>query len=84
VYVQGTKRYGKARHERTGTQMATGTPTVRTFTIKRLRREYNGSERWVPIGTVVVSTDGTGTAYLNHQDEIWRLYEYVERKKERT
>lgn len=48
---------------------------VRQHTIKRLRKQYDGTERWVPIGTCVVNlTDGSGTVYLNHQDEIWQLF----------
>lgn len=47
---------------------------TKEYSIKRLRKEYNNKERWVPIGTVVVNDDGTGSVYLNHQDEIWRIF----------
>ena len=46
-----------------------------TLVIKRQRKQFDGQRRWVPIGTVVVNlSDHTGSVYLNHQDEIWRLF----------
>lgn len=55
---------------------------VRIYTIKRLRTEYQGRTRWVPIGSVAVNDNGTGTVYLNHQDEIWQLFERPSERKE--
>lgn len=60
--------------------MATQT---KRFTIKRLRKEYDGKERWVPIGTCIVNlADGSGSVYLNHQDEVWRLFEAQEAERQ--
>lgn len=47
------------------------------YTIKRLRQpkaETRSAARWVPIGSVTINEDGTGTMYLNHSDEIWKLW----------
>jgi hypothetical protein len=55
----------------------------KTYVIKRLRKQYTGREDWRPIGTVVVSDDGkTGSVYLNHLDETWRLFEVKKEEEE--
>ena len=46
-----------------------------TLVIKRQRTEYTGAKRWVSIGTATINTTAhTGSVYLNHQDEVWRLF----------
>lgn len=58
---------------------------MRTFSIKRLRKDqFSGEETWRKIGTVVIGDDGSGSVYLHHIDETYRLYEYAEQPKAST
>lgn len=66
--------------------------SVMLFKIMRQRKQYDGTTRWVEIGTCVVNQDQAmtaakdegfcGTVYLNHHDEIWKLAD--PRTKERS
>lgn len=48
---------------------------VITMNLKRMKKEYDGTERWVKIGAVTVNTDTQeGSVYINHIDEIWKLF----------
>lgn len=53
---------------------------LKSFTIKRLRTDYQGKEHWVPLGILVVDDreggayGSRGSVYMHTNNEVWRIY----------